>query len=270
MNFGVFERVFNVQTYSARGTAFAIERGGRQYLVTASHVFEDLAERDELQIAKGGGYWPLPIRIVGRSEQHDILVLTTTKQLCSRFGVLATPIRLTAGQDAHFLGFPGEEILPVANGDGYPMPLVKRATISAIVLTEDGSDFLIDGLAIKGFSGGPLVYQIDGFQPQVGNGGIVKIDYFIAGVVTNSKYFLSPLIKDGKPFKAVQAEFPIGIAGCCSIYHANRLIDDNPIGFDLPDEETFGPPEQGRIHNRAILRARLRDWYGDQFEAAFI
>jgi hypothetical protein len=270
MNFGVFERVFNVQTFAARGTAFAIERGGRQYLVTASHIFENLADQDELQIAQSGGYFPLPVQMVGRSTQHDVLVLTATKQLCSRFGVLATPIRLMTGQDAHFLGFPGEEILPVANGDGYPMPLVKRATISAIVLTEDGSDFLIDGIITKGFSGGPLVYKIEDLQPPVGNGGIRKIDYCIAGIVTNSKHFLYPLLKDGKPLTFVQAEFPSGIGGCCSIYHANRLIDNNPIGFVLPDEEAFGPPEQGRIANRAALRARLNARYGDQFEPEFI
>lgn len=270
MNFGIFERVFSVQSATGRGTLFAIERGQRQYLVTASHIFENLQDEDELQIARGAGYWPLSIRVVGRSERHDVLVLAAPMQMCSRFGSLATPIQLLAGQDAYFLGFPGEDILPAAHGDDYPLAFIKRATISALVLSADGSDFLIDGLATKGFSGGPLVYQIVGFQPQVGSDRVVKVDYFIAGIVTNSKHFLAPLIKDGKPYQTVQAEFPTGIAGCCSIYHANRLIDDNPTGFLLPVNEDFGDVERGRIRNREVLKARLRDWYGTRFDEAFV
>lgn len=266
MNLGIFERVFCVQA-ATRGTAFAVERAGKQYLITASHVFENLQDEDEIQILRGGGYWPLPVRVVGRSAQHDVLVLATRSQLCPRYGALATPIRLTTGQDAYFLGFPGEDVLPHRGGDGYPMSMVKRATISAILLSEDGNDFLIDGHATNGFSGGPLIYTIPGFQPKVSQGRILT-DYFIAGLVTNSKTFLQPLIRDERPL-AVHAEFPIGIAGCCSIYHANRLIDANPTGYRLPDAEEFDRTERGRTEGRAILRERLRRLYGNQFETAF-
>lgn len=55
----IIYRVFRIQGPAFRGSAFAFESDGREYLVTARHVVEGVSEEDEIGIFVRDAFIPL-------------------------------------------------------------------------------------------------------------------------------------------------------------------------------------------------------------------
>ena len=228
------QRTFHIKRGDASGTAFAIDRASRQYLVTAHHVVDGITSGDTIAVFHESRWKNVTVDVVGiGAADVDVAVLSCPIQLAPTHPLEASAAGLTYGQTVYFLGFPfgwdgGAENM---NRD-FPMPFVKAGIVSAIIggnLTR----FFIDGHGNKGFSGGPVVFVPNG-QPQA--------ELRVAGIVANYPTPLrEPIIdKLGHPIvdshgepAAFSQENP-GFVVVMDIRHAIDLIDANPVGFQLP------------------------------------
>ena len=228
------QRTFHIKRGDASGTAFAIDRASRQYLVTAHHVVDGITSGDTIAVFHESRWKNVTVDVVGiGAADVDVAVLSCPIQLAPTHPLEASAAGLTYGQTVYFLGFPfgwdsGAENM---NRD-FPIPFVKAGIVSAIIggnLTR----FFIDGHGNKGFSGGPVVFVPNG-QPQA--------ELRVAGIVANYPTPLREPIIDklghpivdshGEPAAFFQ-ENP-GFVVVMDIRHAIDLIDANPVGFQLP------------------------------------
>lgn len=176
----VIHRVFRIKYGKATGTAFTVDVDGKQYLVTARHIVDDVSGNATLGILSNTEWIPLPTQLVGHADgETDITVLAANLRLTPpNLPMEASSAGLTYGQDVFFLGFPYGIQGKVIFGDaGYPLPLVKKALVSA--LDGSGSVFLLDGHNNPGFSGGPVVFAPPGtYQYKVAAviGGYVPVE----------------------------------------------------------------------------------------------
>ena len=153
----VIHRVFRICYDGSACTGFTIEIEEREYLVTAKHVFESLGGSDEIDVFSNGDWSPYEVNLVGHApDDVDITVLAATQRLTPPgLPMDVTHEGLVYGQDVYFLGFPYNFLGKFLFGDsGYPLPFVKKATVS---LFDDKIVFL-DGHNNRGFSGGPVVF----------------------------------------------------------------------------------------------------------------
>jgi len=221
------QRTFRISQGDSCGTCFTIDVDGKQYVVTAKHVLiednTDLAK--PIRIAHQGLWKDAGLRIVGVADgEADVAVLAPANQMSPSFMLTPSHADMLLGQDAYFLGFPfnmqmdGGEL----NRD-FPLPLVKRACVSAMHLRGPGPRLiLLDGHNNPGFSGGPVVFARDGKDQYATS---------VAGVVSGYKSYFSPVYeRDGKTETDKRVEDNSGILEACSIDYALDLIRENPIG----------------------------------------
>lgn len=232
----VFQRTFHIRYGDFTGTAFAIDRTGRQYLVTAKHVVPDIETGRTIDIFHDKQWKTVPIMVVGVAPgEVDIVVLGCPVQLAPPYPLDAASAGLIFGQVIYFLGFPfgwdsGAENI---NRD-FPVPFVKAGILSAFQV-EEPKRIYIDAHGNQGFSGGPVVFKEPG---QRGN------EFKVAGVVANAPTpLLTPVVNDrGEPIEAEGKPVAFfrenqGIVVAHDIQHATDLIDANPVGFELPPDE---------------------------------
>jgi len=98
-----------------------------------------------------------------------------------------------------------------------PLPLVKRATISAL----DQGAFLLDGHNNPGFSGGPVV-----FAPPNSS------DFRVAAVVSGFQAVKQPIFQ-GTEETAFTYLYNTGIIVAHDIKEATTIIQGNPSGLQL-------------------------------------
>ena len=186
----VFERVLNVRVNAGTGhegtaTAFTIDVDGREYLITAKHVVQDLKEKDKIDVFMNDAWSPLEVKIFRCDDPIDIAVLIPPHQLTINFDLPFDRTNFFFGQDAYFLGFPYGIQSPGKNVNGpYPFAIIKRGTISGSLGIDPSKKavlILLDGYNNPGFSGGPIVYRdlnqggfamkligvVSGFRPEV-------------------------------------------------------------------------------------------------------
>lgn len=168
-------RVFLLKADSQSGTAFTIEVGGLQYLVTSKHLVEMLPKKAaEVQVYCNRGWEALKVDILEcENPQVDIAVLKIPKKLSVTFDLEPTLGGITLGQEVNFLGFPFG-MFTIYTSEGFPMPLVKRGIVSALDISDRSRQlFYIDGFNNPGFSGGPIVfYDLETKRLKVG--GVVS------------------------------------------------------------------------------------------------
>ena len=106
----VIHRVFYIKWGTDAGTAFTIDVGGRQYLVTARHVVQGLQAKAEIDLFSNGDWETLPVHLIGHgSKDTDISVLAPSRRLTPADLPMEPMTKgkgLIYGQDVHFLGFP--------------------------------------------------------------------------------------------------------------------------------------------------------------------
>lgn len=216
----VIHRVFRIKYGKATGTAFTVDVDGKQYLVTAKHIVDDVSGNATLGILSNTEWIPLTTQLVGHADgEIDITVLAANRRLTpANLPMEASSDGLTYGQDVFFLGFPyGIQGKVIFGDDGYPLPLVKKALVSSL----DRSVFLLDGHNNPGFSGGPVVFASPGtYQNKV------------AAVISGYLPWEEPVFASGQKTPLVY-QANTGIIVSYSIHHAVGLIRSNPIGLDL-------------------------------------
>jgi hypothetical protein len=170
---------FNLYGDRLTGTCFMLVKDGKQYFVTAAHLFKSSH--------KSGDVVPIQMVIQNQLQSFnatvyfhenrkvDIAVFTLSEKIMQNIelpeeylkhkkkyqelfpgnGISTDSISTLAGIDVFFFGFPlgnlGTEFL------GIKFPLVKKAIISGWVNHNGITMLLLDGYNNVGFSGGPVV-----------------------------------------------------------------------------------------------------------------
>lgn len=164
----ILQRTFHIRYEGSMGTCFTIDVESRRYLVTARHVVESLENYAVVEISHNRAWVPLRVQLVGHGpEDIDLTVLAPQQVFGSSSPLTLTMEGLVLADDVYFLGFPyglGMEVATEMNA-GFPLPLVKKAVVSAIMV--DGGPLLLDGHNNAGFSGGPVVRRSDGNEQSV-------------------------------------------------------------------------------------------------------
>ena len=206
------QRTLLIRVGDSLGTAFTVDREGRQYVVTARHVIEDLAPDNGIEIRHQRLWKRLPVNVVGvGTGETDVAILKYHRQLTPTHPLEPSTAGMVIGQQACFVGFPfgweggAEEI-----NSGFPIPFLKAGIISASVIGKTNRIY-VDAHGNPGFSGGPLVFSPPGRPSK----------YKVAGVVVDSPR--DPITKDHA-----------GFVRAITIEHVVQLIDANPIGAPIP------------------------------------
>ena len=89
----VIHRTFHIRYRNGTGTAFVIDRDGRQYLITARHLVEGVAAGDSVELFHEKQWKTLVVDVVGiGSNGIDVTVLACPIQL-------APPLPLEASNE---------------------------------------------------------------------------------------------------------------------------------------------------------------------------
>lgn len=223
----ILQRVFYISVGSNSGTSFAIEHSGKQYLVTARHIFQNLRREMDISIFHDGKWCRLSTTLVGAKDDADIAVLAPPEQLAPAFPAEPSIEEMGLAQQVFFLGFPlgltgrNEEL-----NRKFPLPLVKAGIVSGIDFTHP-SKFWIDGHNNPGFSGGPVVFIPHGQQTS-GNAG-----HKIAGVISGYRLSRQEVRDNSTGQEIGYVDENSGIILAYSINHAVDLIESNPIGCEI-------------------------------------
>lgn len=222
----VIHRVFFLKAGEGTGTVFAIDEGGKQYLVTAAHVVEGLSAPYNVSIFHQGQWKDLPLQLTGISSVADVAVFSAGVQLAPSYSLPATTNGVIYGQDVHFLGFPYGIVSDIGTlNRGFPFPLVKAACLSAFIKDDNGASIiLLDGHNNPGFSGGPVVFHEHG-QP-------LSSGLRVMSVVSGYRFAHEPVfLGDAESPAVVRAN--TGIVITYDIKHAIELIQQNPNGVPI-------------------------------------
>ena len=124
------------------------------------------------------------------------------------------------GQDVYFCGYPyglREEANSQINRD-FPFPFVRKGIISSL---GDGSKLFIDAIGNKGFSGGPVLFQLPGSN-----------DFRVAGVITNYLSVEEPILKDEQD-TGLRYVYNIGIVVAHYLDGAVKYLLEKPTGLPI-------------------------------------
>jgi hypothetical protein len=175
VNVNIMCRVYELAYGQDQGTGFTVEVDGRQYIVTAKHLFPGTNQLAEVAIRHDKQWETMTVNIL-RSTDADVAVLVpplvlTTTHYPIKYGMEGAIF----GQEVYFLGFPYGMYTDIPNemNNGFPMPFIKRGTLSAMSQEPGGHMVIfVDGINNPGFSGGPLV-AIDDSTKQMKVLGVV-------------------------------------------------------------------------------------------------
>lgn len=220
----VFNRVFFIKA-DRYGTAFSIEVDGREYLVSAKHLFESPENVKMIKLMHDNKWLDVEVQLVGACRgEVDIAVFVVGIGLTPReYVVPATSAGATLGQDVYFVGFPYKMWANLgAIMANRPVPFIKKGTLSsAFDFSKDVRHIYVDAINNEGFSGGPLVFSKIGAPFN---------DLNFLGVVSGFKTEYEKVIGgDGEP-NGMTVAYNTGFLLAYGIEHAVDLIKINPIG----------------------------------------
>lgn len=220
----VIQRTFHISIGNSAGTCFTIDVDGKQYLITAKHLVEQIKDTAKIRIYHENQWKNIQVTLVGHCEGDiDISVVAAGFQLSPPFELEPTSAGIIYGQDVYFLGFPYGMTGQIGelNRD-YPLPFVKKAVVSCMYRTEDGVQIsFLDGHNNPGFSGGPVVFK----EP---NGQTYKVAAVISGFQATEE----PIYQDGKQVPLAY-RYNTGIIIAYGIKHALDVINVAPSGYVL-------------------------------------
>ena len=151
----ILQKTSLIKQGNSLGTTFAIETDGREYLITARHVVPDTST--PIEIMSDEKWKQLPVTgIYHHPGEPDVAAITLGQQIATRHPVNLSSV-LIVGQDEAFVGFPfGWNNTHFGFNNGYPIPFVKAAIVSAGISRNETSVVYLDGHNNPGFSGGPI------------------------------------------------------------------------------------------------------------------
>ena len=215
----VIYRVFRLKVGSETGTGFTIEEEGKEYLVTARHLGQSLQGTSEIEVYRDGGWSTLEVTRVGHAPREiDISVVAPSERLTPTHDLTlpASSKDLTYGQEAFFLGYPYGISDHMLLETGYPVPLVKRVTVSTLF----GKPYLLDGHNNPGFSGGPVVFCPPG-----------RKEFQVAAVVSGYRWARAPIRDQDNRDTEFFLRENTGIVVAYDVNEAVTLIRANPTAL---------------------------------------
>lgn len=222
LTFNVYDRVFEVRWNGATGTAFTSDIGGRQYLISAKHVFDGLKNSDQIELFLDSRWKEVGVTIIGQSSgDSDVIVLTPSHPIGANHPLALSKGGVILGQDVFFVGFPfGLHSTVIASDGELHLPLVKKACLSGCHENSGNRVWLLDGFNNPGFSGGPVIAVN---QP-------AKEAVF--GIISGYRFSEELVHIQGKQTDAsVRAN--TGIIYAYSAAMAIDLIEKNPTGIEI-------------------------------------
>ena len=230
----VFNRVFHVKYGDSTGTAFTVDVEGRQYLVSAKHVFPGVTGTFNIGIFYKSEWIALTVSLVGvASEDADVVVLAACQILSPPFEMPVGDLGMTLGQDVYFLGFPfGLSTDASTINSNLPLPLVKKACISGRVGTKENGIWLLDGFNNPGFSGGPVVAR----KPF----GSIQDPLHVIGIISGYRFQVDP-VYDGDQELPISARSNTGIIITYDSRIIIAIVARNPIGSIINEEAESDP-----------------------------
>lgn len=215
-NVNILTRTFRIKTAHGTGTAFTADFGSRQYLITAQHVV-GTTQLYSVDIETSKGWRNSQVEVLGHSAPYiDVSVLYPSQLLHDHRNPIKLPSswEVLVGQDVYFCGFAlGLSTPSNITGFPYPVPLVKKGTVSAF----DADHWFLDGIVNPGMSGGP-VFTMDDNTPN------------IIGVVTSRRLESAVVTPTGDPNQP-QIGVNAGIVTATRIERALDLMARKPEGF---------------------------------------
>jgi S1-C subfamily serine protease len=158
----VLYRTLRIRTAASTGSAFTIEVGGKQYLITARHLLAGFGSAGEIELWIEGRWSKLAARAIYPSrEAVDIAALDLGKPVTITFPLEPSSGGLALGQQVYFLGYPyGLGTSGAAPVPGFgELPFLKSGIVSAVDDRDPEASILyLDGQNNPGFSGGPIVF----------------------------------------------------------------------------------------------------------------
>jgi hypothetical protein len=154
-----YARTLRIVTSKGYSSSFVMNHKGRQWLVTASHVVDELGDNDVIEVHGQDGEKHSGLERLPRISAADVAVFRLWTEDAD-FGPPLEPYGadgVFATQDAYFLGFPD------LGGDGFGLtyadstPFIKKASVSGQADYYGIKVWLLDGMNNHGFSGGPLI-----------------------------------------------------------------------------------------------------------------
>jgi hypothetical protein len=218
----ILQRVFQIKVGNSIGTCFAIEVSGKQYLITAKHVVQDV-EIHGICFLHNNLWKSVNMLMLERHNDSDVAVFAISQLLLSpqNSTIDSSGGNYFLSQDVYFLGFPFQFYMDIGiNNSHYPLPYVKKAIISAFDIKVPGKNIIyLDGINNKGFSGGPVCY--------VDNNDIPHIISIVSGYTSVMQNVLN---EKNQNTNYVYSE-NTGIINTYSIKYATELIENNANGF---------------------------------------
>lgn len=154
---------FNLIYQKNAGTCFLLGNNNKNYLITARHLFDKFNKNGDtinIELLNTTGNDKLKcVLLIHKNLEIDIAVLKILNMAYKISGFQLSEIEIMPGEDCFFFGFPyninsqGSEI-----HNGFPFPLIKKATYSGVNRTKSGAvKYFLDGHNNRGFSGGPII-----------------------------------------------------------------------------------------------------------------
>ena len=215
----ILYRTFRIKYKDKVATAFTIEKGNVQYIVTAKHLFYNVCSGNKVTIAVLNSYKYNEVSVEVLFHKNDaldcaVLKLTPYKEITKRFSNENTLDGVVLGQDVYFLGFPYnyDDILSELPQTAVPVPFVKKACLSGI--SKDRGTIFLDGINNPGFSGGPVCFK----DSKTGN-------FKIAGLINGYQYTKIPVYSADNNIMDYYIRENTGIIYACSIQKVFEVID---------------------------------------------
>ncbi|MEY8781288.1 serine protease [Allomuricauda sp. XS_ASV26] len=194
----ILENVYRIETDTLSGTCFLTENNGKEYLITARHLFKTgLKNKDSTKIKLSFRNTVKDYNAefkISSNKNIDIAVLSISESL-KKLKPLPSSKKIIVGQDMFFLGFPSFNKSSFFTYDKELgiLPLVKKAIFSGGPVLDGYNLLFLDGHNNPGFSGGPVISYdyslqsaaivgiISGYYPeerQAKNRDEIKLDAF--------------------------------------------------------------------------------------------
>ena len=221
----VFQRTFRIKLDNRVGTGFTIDVEGRQYLATARHIVDEVAQGQSqaVEISYNGAWIPLNFRVAWMSAtSSDIALLAPTQQLSPTHPLEASTAGMILGQQMYFCGFSNlfqhdaERI-----NNYYPIPLIRQGILAGLSANGEDQVVVIDGHNVSGFSGGPVVFKPQGSE-----------DYRVAGVISGYQFEKKPIYLENEETDYYHKD-NAGLVVAYSLKQGIDYVTDHPTGFKL-------------------------------------
>jgi S1-C subfamily serine protease len=192
----VLMRTFFIQTRAGYGTGFTLDLEYGHFLITAKHVLEDGERTRSLEIFHEQQWKTLAVEPVSVPDKNfDAIALKLPIRISPEL-FLPYSYEMTVSQEVFFLGFPlGLFTDASVHNNGFPLPFVKKATLSGLGDANGLPIIFLDGIGNPGFSGGPVVSLFRGVQ-----------NTSIIGIISANKIQEAPIFYQGKQLQMVHRE----------------------------------------------------------------